>query len=98
MPEKAKKKLDPKKAVDINQQIKNLAQSEKDTGSSPVQIARLSYRINSLIGHFKVHKKDYHSRYGLLKLVSQRKKLLNYLRNKSPSVYQKTIQTLSLRK
>ena len=97
MPEKTKKKTAPK-TVDIKQQIRDLSQSDKDTGSSPVQVARLSHRINSLIGHFNVHKKDYHSRYGLLKLVSKRKKLLNYLRRTSPDLYQKTIQTLSLRK
>ena len=84
--------------MDIHQQIKVLAKSDLDTGSSSVQVAQLSYRINNLIEHFKTHRKDYHSRYGLLKMVSKRKKLLNYLRKTSPNMYQKTIQTLLLRK
>ena len=54
---------------------------EKDTGSSEVQIALLTERINHLTEHFKVHKKDFHSRRGLLKLVGQRRRLLNYLKN-----------------
>lgn len=71
---------------------------ESDTGSPEVQIALLSNRINYLTEHFKVHKKDHHSRRGLLKLVSQRRKLLNYLKNKDKERYEKVVQRLELRK
>lgn len=71
---------------------------ESDTGSPEVQIALLSNRINYLTEHFKVHKKDHHSRRGLLKLVSQRRKLLNYLKSKDKERYEKVIQRLELRK
>ena len=69
-----------------------------DTGSAPVQIAILTERINNLTEHFKLHKKDHHSRHGLLKLVSQRRKLLQYLRSKDQQEYQKVIERLHLRK
>jgi len=71
---------------------------EKDTGSSNVQIALLTKRINDLSNHFKVHPKDHHSRRGLLKLVGQRRRLLNYLSRKEPSEYRSLIQGLGLRK
>ncbi len=71
---------------------------ENDTGSPEVQIALLSKRINYLTEHFKVHKKDHHSRRGLLKLVSQRKKLLDYLRRHDRERYEKLIGRLELRK
>jgi len=71
---------------------------EKDTGSSEVQIALLSNRINYLTDHFKVHKKDHHSRRGLLKLVGQRRRLLNYLKRTDKERYQKIIKELGLRK
>ncbi len=71
---------------------------EKDTGSPEVQVAILSNRINYLTDHFKVHKKDHHSRRGLLKLVGQRRRLLNYLRKTDLSRYQTVIKTLGLRK
>lgn len=71
---------------------------DSDTGSPEVQIALLSNRINYLTEHFKVHKKDHHSRRGLLKLVSQRRKLLNYLKSKDKERYEKVIQRLELRK
>jgi small subunit ribosomal protein S15 len=71
---------------------------ELDTGSPEVQIALLSNRINYLTEHFKIHKKDHHSRRGLLKLVSQRRKLLNYLKSKDKERYEKVIQRLELRK
>ena len=71
---------------------------DKDTGSSLVQIAVLTERINSLGSHFKAHVKDNHSRRGLLKLVSQRRKLLDYLKRENESQYQKLIDTLDLRK
>ena len=70
----------------------------QDTGSSFVQIAVLTERINNLGGHFKSHVKDHHSRRGLLKLVSQRRKLLDYLKRENSSAYYKLIDELDLRK
>ena len=70
----------------------------KDTGSSEVQIALLSNRITYLTEHFKIHKKDHHSRRGLLKLVGQRRKLLNYLKKVDIKRYQQIIQELGIRK
>jgi len=71
---------------------------EGDTGSPEVQVALLTNRINYLTGHFKVHAKDFHSRTGLLKLVGQRRKLLNYLRNKDIERYRALIARLGIRK
>ena len=71
---------------------------EKDTGSSNVQIALLTKRINDLTNHFKTHPKDHHSRRGLLKMVGQRRHLLNYLKSKDPAQYRAIIQELGLRK
>ena len=71
---------------------------ESDTGSAEVQVALLTERINGLSEHFKVHKKDHHSRRGLLKLVSQRRRLLDYLRRTGPTRYQALIQRLGLRR
>ena len=71
---------------------------ETDTGSPEVQIALLSARITYLTEHFKVHKKDHHSRRGLLKLVGQRRRLLEYLKNKDVDRYRKVIERLGLRK
>ena len=71
---------------------------ERDTGSPEVQIALLSERINYLTEHFKVHKKDHHSRRGLLKLVGQRRKLLNYIKRKDIERYRGLIQELGIRK
>jgi len=71
---------------------------ESDTGSPEVQVALLTARINYLTEHFKVHKHDFHSRNGLLKLVGQRRKLLNYLRKKDVTRYKKLIERLNLRK
>lgn len=71
---------------------------EGDTGSADVQIALLSERINYLTEHFKTHAKDHHSRRGLLQLVSQRRRLLNYLKRTSPDRYQGLISKLGLRK
>jgi len=71
---------------------------ESDTGSPEVQIALLTERINSLTDHFKAHVKDHHSRRGLLKMVGKRRRLLNYLRKKSPERYIKIIDKLGLRK
>jgi len=71
---------------------------EKDTGSPEVQIALLSARIEYLTEHFKTNKKDHHSRRGLLKLVSQRRSLLDYVKNKDVERYRAVIQRLGLRK
>ena len=71
---------------------------EKDTGSSNVQIALLTKRINHLTNHFKIHPKDHHSRRGLLKMVGQRRRLLNYLKRRDAGQYRTLIQELGLRK
>jgi small subunit ribosomal protein S15 len=71
---------------------------EKDTGSPEVQVALLSERINMLTDHFKIHKKDHHSRRGLLKLVGQRRRLLDYLKRKDVNRYKKLIEALGIRK
>jgi len=71
---------------------------QADTGSPEVQIALLTERINLLTWHLKQHSKDSHSRRGLLKLVGQRRRLLNYLNKKDPDRYQKLIKKLGLRK
>jgi small subunit ribosomal protein S15 len=71
---------------------------EKDTGSPEVQIAILSERITYLTEHFKTHKNDHHSRRGLLKLVSQRRSLLDYLKSNSKERYEKVVERLGLRK
>lgn len=71
---------------------------EKDTGSPEVQVALLSERINELTEHFKTHKKDHHSRRGLLKLVGQRRRLLDYLKTKDNNRYKKLIDGLGIRK
>jgi len=78
--------------------IEQFKTHDGDTGSPEVQVALLTERINSLTGHFKVHKKDFHSRTGLLKLVGQRRKLLNYLRKKDVTRYRELIQRLGIRK
>lgn len=70
----------------------------KDTGSPEVQIALLTKRINYLTDHFKTHKKDHHSRQGLLKIVNQRRRLLNYLKRNDPPRYRKLIDELGIRK
>ena len=71
---------------------------ETDTGSPEVQVALLSERINMLTEHFKTHKKDHHSRRGLLKLVGQRRRLLDYLKAKDAARYKKLIEGLGIRK
>lgn len=71
---------------------------ERDTGSASVQIALLTERINSLTEHFKTHKKDHHSRQGLLRMVNQRRKLLDYLKREDNQEYEKLIKQLKLRK
>lgn len=71
---------------------------ENDTGSPEVQIAILTNRINSLTEHLKIHKKDHHSRRGLLKMVGKRRALLNYLRDRNFDRYRSIIEKLGLRK
>ena len=78
--------------------IKEHARSEADTGSAEVQVAILSERIANLTEHFKTHKKDNHSRRGLLKLVSQRRRLLDHLKASEEGRYQALIETLGLRR
>ncbi len=71
--------------------------NEKDTGSIEVQIALLTERISYLTEHLKIHRKDIHTRYGLQKLVSKRKKLLKYLKRKKPEKYNEIIEKLGIR-
>ena len=78
--------------------IKDYQLKEGDTGSPEVQIAVLTYRINDLNEHLKVHKKDHHSRRGLLKMVGQRRNLLAYLKDKDVERYRTLIARLGLRK
>lgn len=78
--------------------IEQYRKSEKDVGSSAVQVAVLTERIRNLTEHFKSHKKDHHSRRGLLKLVGQRKRLLEYLRRSDFNEYKELIGKLQLRK
>ena len=78
--------------------VEKFQRHEGDTGSPEVQIALLSTRITYLTEHFKIHKKDHHSRRGLLKLVSQRRKLLNYLKQSDKERYEKVIERLEIRK
>lgn len=78
--------------------IESYARHEGDTGSPEVQIALLTSRIDGLQAHFKMHKKDFHSRTGLLKLVGHRRKLLNYLKKTSVTRYRELIERLGLRK
>ena len=84
--------------VQKQQVLKQYQRSGKDTGSPEVQIALLTERINGLTEHFKTHVKDFHSRRGLRKLVSQRRKLLDYLKRKDADKYRGLIERLSLRK
>ena len=77
--------------------VKKFGKDEKDTGSTAVQIALLTKRIEDLQGHFKTHKKDNHSRSGLLKIVSDRKKLLAYLKKSDLQAYTKLVKDLKLR-
>ena len=78
--------------------VKEYQRSGKDTGSPEVQIALLTERINGLTEHFKTHVKDSHSRRGLLVMVSQRRKLLDYLKRKDADKYRAVIEKLGLRK
>jgi small subunit ribosomal protein S15 len=78
--------------------IKDSATKDNDTGSPEVQIAVLTHRINELTDHFKMHKKDNHSRRGLLKMVSQRRQLLDYVKSKDNARYQKIIEKHGIRR
>ncbi|HWT53503.1 MAG TPA: 30S ribosomal protein S15 [Rhodocyclaceae bacterium] len=78
--------------------VADFQRANGDTGSSEVQIALLTARINDLTGHFKEHNKDHHSRRGLLRMVSTRRKLLDYLKRKNADSYREVIQRLGLRK
>ena len=85
-------------SIDTQAIIKEYQKDASDTGSADVQIALLTARIRDLTEHFKTHKKDHHSRRGLLKLVSQRKKLLSYVKSNDISSYANLISRLGLRK
>lgn len=85
-------------ATQKQQIIEKFGTHTNDTGSPEVQIALLSHRITYLTEHFKAHKKDHHSRRGLLKLVGQRRRLLNYLSRKSVDRYRAVIKELGIRK
>jgi len=78
--------------------IKEFATSDGDTGSPDVQVAILSERIGNLTNHLKAHKKDYHSRRGLLRMVGQRRRLLDYVKGKEVKRYEQLIQRLGLRR
>jgi len=78
--------------------IEEFAQTKGDTGSPDVQVAILTERITNLTEHFKDHKKDNHSRRGLLKMVARRRKLLDYIKSKDVSRYQALIKTLGVRR
>jgi len=78
--------------------VADYQRAKGDTGSPEVQIALLTARINDLTGHFKEHNKDHHSRRGLLRMVSQRRKLLDYLKGKNVESYRTLITRLGLRK
>jgi len=81
-----------------NETISKYRRHDSDTGSAEVQIALLTERINHLTEHFKVHKKDFHSRTGLLKMVGQRRRLLGYLKKTDLNRYRELIQSLGLRR
>jgi small subunit ribosomal protein S15 len=86
-------------ATDLKEKIVNDYKTHNsDTGSSQVQIALLTQRINELTEHFKIHKKDNHSRRGLLKMVSRRRKLLDYLKRKDINEYHTIIERLGIRR
>ena len=78
--------------------VKDFGKNNKDTGSTEVQVALLTKKINELSEHFKIHKKDHHSRRGLLGMINNRRKLLKYLKGKNEEGYQILIKKLGLRK
>jgi len=83
---------------DKQKQIGRFQRDHKDTGSPEVQVSILTKRIKNLTGHFDAHKKDHHSRRGLLGMVARRRKLLDYLKRKNYQKYLKIIQELQIRK
>jgi len=86
-------------AADVKAKIiEEFRRHEKDSGSSEVQIAILTHRIRQLTEHLKVHRKDFHSRRGLLMLVARRRRLLDYLKRTDPDRYQQVLQRLGLRR
>ena len=85
-------------SIDTVKIIEDNKRGENDTGSTEVQVALLSARIAHLTEHFKVHKKDHHSRRGLLKMVNQRRSLLDYLHRKDAARYKALIEKLGLRR
>lgn len=85
-------------AAEKSQIVADYQRAKGDTGSPEVQVALMTARINYLMDHFKVHKKDHHSRRGLLRLVSRRRKLLDYLKSKDEARYKALIERLNLRK
>ena len=85
-------------AADKAQIVKDYQRAEADTGSPEVQVALLTNRINYLTGHFKINAKDHHSRRGLLRMVSRRRKLLDYLKSTNLASYKTLIERLGLRK
>jgi small subunit ribosomal protein S15 len=85
-------------AANKSQIVTDFQRTKGDTGSPEVQVALITARINDLTGHFKEHNKDHHSRRGLLRLVSRRRKLLDYLKGKNEDSYRSLIQRLELRK
>jgi small subunit ribosomal protein S15 len=84
-------------AAQIEEVVKEYQHSDKDTGSTEVQVAVLTARIKDLTEHFKIHKKDHHSRRGLLRMVSHRRKLLSYLKRVDVQRYRELIKRLGLR-
>ena len=88
----------PLNAEQKGQIVAEYGLSQSDTGSPEVQVALLSARINELSGHFSTHKKDHHSRQGLLRLVNQRRKLLDYLKGRDGDRYRALISRLGLRR
>ncbi len=88
----------PLNAQDKGVVVKKYQRSASDTGSSEVQVALLSARIEQLSGHFKAHAKDHHSRQGLLRMVSQRRKLLDYVKTTNVEGYRELISSLGLRR
>ena len=78
--------------------VKKFGKKEGDTGSAAVQVALITMRMNELQGHFATHKKDHHSRRGLLKLVGQRRRLLDYIKRRDVQEYRGLIQELGIRK
>ena len=85
-------------ASNKNTVIKRFQQHDGDTGSPQVQIALITHRINDLAEHFKTHKRDFHSRHGLLKLIGHRRQLLDYVKRSDQAGYRKLLDELELRK